>query len=91
VPTGPKPAQRSRRRQQQRCRAHPEPQAKIRDIVGLYLNPPAAAIVSCVDELGRAGASTPLPASRFHSPPAEPDVRSSTHPALHEVMPGLSG
>jgi hypothetical protein len=27
---------------------------------------------------------TPLQALRFPSPPAEPDVRVSTHPALHE-------
>jgi hypothetical protein len=30
---------------------------------------------------------TPLQALRFPSPPAEPDVRVSTHPALHESMP----
>jgi transposase len=29
---------------------------KVRDIVGLYLNPPDAAMVLCVDESGRAGA-----------------------------------
>ncbi|WP_396327790.1 IS630 family transposase [Jatrophihabitans lederbergiae] len=34
----------------------PELEAKIRDVVGLYLNPPDKAIVLCVDELGRAGA-----------------------------------
>ena len=31
----------------------PELEAKIRDVVGLYLNPPDKAIVLCVDELGR--------------------------------------
>ena len=31
----------------------PELEAKIRDVVGLYLNPPEKAIVLCVDELGR--------------------------------------
>jgi hypothetical protein len=29
---------------------------KVRDVVGLYLDPPDKALVSCVDELGRAGA-----------------------------------
>jgi transposase-like protein len=29
---------------------------KVYDVVGLYLNPPDAAVVLCVDELGRAGA-----------------------------------
>ena len=33
----------------------PELEAKIRDVVGLYLNPPDKAIVLCIDELGRAG------------------------------------
>jgi hypothetical protein len=28
-----------------------------------------------------------LQALRFPSPPAEPDVRVSTHPALHEPVP----
>jgi len=31
----------------------PELEAKIRDVVGLYLHPPEKAIVLCVDELGR--------------------------------------
>src|SRR3954467_15882049 len=31
----------------------PELEAKVRDVVGLYLNPPQKAIVLCVDELGR--------------------------------------
>jgi transposase len=34
----------------------PQLEAKIRDIVGLYLHPPENAIVLCVDESGRAGA-----------------------------------
>ena len=29
---------------------------KVYDVVGLYLNPPEAAVVLCVDELGRTGA-----------------------------------
>lgn len=29
---------------------------KVRDVVGLYLNPPERAVVLCVDELGRTGA-----------------------------------
>ncbi len=33
-----------------------ELEAKVRDVVGLYLNPPEKAVVLCVDELGRAGA-----------------------------------
>jgi hypothetical protein len=33
------------------------------------------------------GALTPLQALRFPSPPSEPDVRVSTHPALHESVP----
>ena len=62
---------------------------KVRDLVGLYLSPPVAAAVYAVDELGRAeGALTPLQTLRFLSPPSEPDVRVSTHPALHEPMPG---
>jgi transposase len=34
----------------------PQLEAKVRDIVGLYLNPPENAIVLCVDESGRTGA-----------------------------------
>ena len=34
----------------------PELEAKIRDVVGLYLDPPAKAVVVCIDELGRAEA-----------------------------------
>ncbi len=34
----------------------PELEAKIRDVVGLYLAPPANAVVVCIDELGRAEA-----------------------------------
>jgi transposase len=34
----------------------PELDAKIRDVVGLYLDPPKGAVVVCVDELGRAEA-----------------------------------
>ncbi len=34
----------------------PQLEAKVRDVVGLYLNPPEKAIVLCVDELGRAEA-----------------------------------
>jgi transposase len=34
----------------------PQLQAKLRDVVGLYLDPPAGAVVVSVDELGRAGA-----------------------------------
>jgi hypothetical protein len=33
------------------------------------------------------GALTLLQALRFPSPPSEPDVRVSTHPALHEFVP----
>jgi transposase len=34
----------------------PQLDAKVRDVVGLYLDPPEKAIVLCVDESGRAGA-----------------------------------
>jgi transposase len=34
----------------------PELDAKVRDVVGLYLNPPRNAVVVCIDESGRAGA-----------------------------------
>ena len=34
----------------------PELEAKVRDIVALYVDPPEKAVVLCVDELGRAGA-----------------------------------
>jgi len=34
----------------------PELDAKVRDVVALYLNPPEKAVVVCIDELGRAGA-----------------------------------
>ena len=34
----------------------PQLEAKIRDVVGLYLNPPDKAVVLCIDELGRAEA-----------------------------------
>jgi hypothetical protein len=32
----------------------PELEAKVRDVVGLYLNPPDKAVVLCVDEKSRA-------------------------------------
>lgn len=35
----------------------PELEAKVTDIVGLYLNPPANAIVLCVDEKSQIGSS----------------------------------
>jgi hypothetical protein len=31
----------------------PELEAKVSDVIGLYLRPPQNAIVLCVDELGR--------------------------------------
>jgi hypothetical protein len=31
----------------------PKLEAKVRDVVGLYLKPPEKAVVLCVDELGR--------------------------------------
>ena len=66
----------------------PELDAKVRDIVGLYLDPPAKAIVLCVDESGRAGARhRSCGTARFPSPPAEPDVPVSAHRALHEPRP----
>lgn len=34
----------------------PELETKVRDVVGLYLDPPEKAVVLCVDELGRTGA-----------------------------------
>jgi transposase len=34
----------------------PQLEAKVRDVVGLYLNPPEKAVVLSIDELGRAGA-----------------------------------
>lgn len=34
----------------------PELEAKVIDIIGLYMNPPENAIVLCIDELGRTGA-----------------------------------
>jgi hypothetical protein len=34
----------------------PELEAKVRDVVGLYLNPPDKAVVLSIDESGRAGA-----------------------------------
>ncbi len=34
----------------------PELDAKVRDVVGLYMNPPEHAVVVCIDELGRAEA-----------------------------------
>jgi hypothetical protein len=33
----------------------PELDAKVRDVIALYMNPPDRAVVVCVDELGRAG------------------------------------
>jgi hypothetical protein len=36
--------------------ADPQLEAKVRDVVGLYLAPPENAVVVCVDELGRTGA-----------------------------------
>lgn len=44
------------RRESFKFSTDPELEAKVRDIVGLYLNPPTNAVVLCVDESGRAGA-----------------------------------
>ena len=38
------------RREALKFSTDPEPEAKVRDVVGLYLNPPINAIVLCVDE-----------------------------------------
>ncbi len=61
---------------------------KVYDVVGLYLNPPEAAVVLPVDEVGSGGGAPPFRrTARFPSPPAEPGVRVSTHRALHGLMP----
>jgi hypothetical protein len=46
-------------------RLSPDPQFidKVRDIVGLYLNPPDAAVVLCVDEKSQIQRSTARPRS----------------------------
>ncbi len=55
----------------------------VSDIVGLYLNPPEAAVVYCVDELGRAGARHCLDEQRV-SPTRPPN------PACASPRTGLS-
>ena len=68
---------------------------KVRDIVGLYLNPPEAAVVLCVDEksqiqaLDRSAPVLPLmpgvPARQAHdyiaAAPPTSTPRSTSHPA----------
>jgi transposase len=44
------------RRETFKFSADPQLEAKVRDVVGLYLNPPDRAVVLSVDELGRAEA-----------------------------------
>ena len=44
------------RRQPWKLSKDPQFIAKVHDVVGLYLDPPEAAVVLCVDESGRAGA-----------------------------------
>ena len=64
----------------------PDPQFidKVRDIVGLYLNPPEAAVVLCVDEksqiqaLDRSAPVLPLMPGRARAP--QPTTTSATAP-----------
>ena len=64
----------------------PELEAKVRDVVGLYLNPPVHGALC-----GRVGSGWGAPpfkgTARFPSPPAEPGVRVSTHRALRGLGP----
>ncbi len=73
----------------------PELEAKIRDVVGLYLDPPERAVVVCVDELGRAEARW-RPYGRYVSsarPPnrtcVSPRIRLSTSPCRRVMRPDL--
>jgi transposase len=61
----------------------PELDAKIRDVVGLYLNPPQNAVVVCVDELGRAGA-------RYRSVERRVSPARPPNPACVSPRTGLS-
>jgi len=68
----------------------PELEAKVRDIVGLYLNPPAKAIVLCIDEKSQIqaldrtarscrcarGCPSPAPTTGTARPPCSPLSRS---------------
>ena len=61
----------------------PQLDAKVRDVVGLYLDPPENAIVLCVDELGRAGA-------RHHSEEQHVSPARPPNPACASPRTGLS-
>ncbi|MGH3447793.1 MAG: IS630 family transposase [Nocardioidaceae bacterium] len=61
----------------------PELEAKVIDVVGLYLAPPEDAVVLCIDELGRAGARH-RSCERYVSPARPPN------PACVSPRTGLS-
>ena len=61
----------------------PELEAKIRDVVGLYLNPPDKAIVLCVDEKSQVQAldrTAPVLPLRLGSRRSRPTTTSGTAP-----------
>jgi transposase len=59
----------------------PELEAKVRDVVGLYLNPPDKAVVLCVDEKSPAPSLTRSSTTRSSTPPA-----SSRGAAPHRLL-----
>jgi hypothetical protein len=63
-----------------RFSSDPELEARVRDVVGLYLEPSAHAIVLCVDEKSQIQALHPaFPPPRRRCPPAT-SARSSDSP-----------
>jgi hypothetical protein len=65
----------------------PELEAKVRDVVGLYLEPPAHAIVLCVDEKSQIQA---LERTRPVRPVAPGRVERRTHDYVHNARPPCS-
>ena len=63
---------------------------KVYDIVGLYLDPPEAAVVYCVDEKSRGASPGPVPAGlphdARHAGEADPRLRPARH---HEPVRGV--
>ncbi len=69
---------------------------KLRDVVGLYLNPPDKALVLCVDEksqvqaLQRTQPMLPMGLGYLEGQPGSPSVRAFTSTTLQPTPPGLT-
>jgi hypothetical protein len=69
----------------------PDFEAKLLDIVGLYLNPPEHALVLCVNEKTGIQALDPYPASVSIECQEAPELDQRVRPSRHPDPAGSSG